>query len=105
MIAAMALETLKGPGRATEALASIPPGPTIRKVLPVLPMRTSTARQSAAMAVEGSASVKPSTPKVVTGTRPSPEIMSTSARPKRSSALTTAMSQNSGLKSWALVSK
>ncbi len=104
-MAAMALETLKGPGRATEASASIPPGPTTRKELPVSPRRTSTAFQSASMPFSGPASDPPSTAKVVTGMSPRPATMSTRARPKRSSVLTTAMSQYSGVNRRALVSK
>jgi len=47
-LAASAFATLNGPGSATDASASTPPGPITRKVLPSAPPRISTARQSAA---------------------------------------------------------
>ena len=47
-MAASALATLNGPGSATDASASTPPGPMTRNVLPSAPPRMSAARQSAA---------------------------------------------------------
>ena len=92
-IAPSALETLNGPGSATDASASTPPGPMTRKVLPSAPPRTSAARQSAPRS--------PSAEMVVTGIW----ARAASVRPHSSSVLTTPARANPGVNRLALTAK
>ena len=92
-IAPSALATLNAPGSATWASAATPPGPMTRNVLPSAPVRTSTARQSAAS--------RPSAENVVIGSCGS----AASSRPRASSMLTTPAAAYRGVNSWALAAK